>query len=53
MPYINGYSNQLNDIPPEYLKLYQEEFNLENITKEDNMLIKIYTKYYNESLFHQ
>lgn len=50
MPYINGYSNQLNDIPLEYLKLYQEEFNFRKYyKKEDNLLIKIYTKYYNES----
>ena len=24
IPYLSGYSNQLNDIPPEYLEIYQQ-----------------------------
>lgn len=52
IPYLSGYSNQLNDIPPEYLEIYQQEFNIrKNFNKEDGdkLLINVYAKYYNES----
>ena len=51
-PFLNGYINQLNDIPPEYLKIYQEEFNVrKNFNKEDGdyLLISVYEKYCDES----
>lgn len=53
LPYLNGYTYQLNDIPKEYLKIYKEEFHLrKNFDKinGDNILINVYKKYYNESL---